>query len=326
MLKTLRLTNFRAFRDFELTGLGRVNLFVGGNSVGKTSLLTAMAALVGRWPAALFLPILGEYPELVRPKLPWKALLNHANGVARCRLVADWDGQPRWLTVDVDAQGTGVLAMRGRVAELATESGSIRVGDGAMDGTWPLPTEGVNLWKGVGVSSLDLERARDLALEGRLAELLPALRLMEPRLNALEFVGDGLVVAFEGSPRRVPLSVLGDGARAILNVLLIVHGSANLSPPVRLVALDEVDSGLHHSALPQLWEVVARAPDAIQFAITTHRDDSVIAAAKGFKSTGHADELRVIRLERTPDGRHEAVVYSADDALSSFASGWDVRG
>lgn len=42
MLTSFKLLNYRGFGDFELTGLGRVNLLVGANNSGKTSILEAV--------------------------------------------------------------------------------------------------------------------------------------------------------------------------------------------------------------------------------------------------------------------------------------------
>lgn len=45
MLRNLRITNFRALREFAMSGLGRVNLLVGTNNCGKTSVLEAIHML-----------------------------------------------------------------------------------------------------------------------------------------------------------------------------------------------------------------------------------------------------------------------------------------
>jgi len=45
MLKTLKIENFRGFKSFELQQLGRVNLLVGVNNSGKTSILEAIQLL-----------------------------------------------------------------------------------------------------------------------------------------------------------------------------------------------------------------------------------------------------------------------------------------
>jgi hypothetical protein len=53
-LKTLHLRGYRAFSDFRVSDLGRVNLVVGKNNAGKTSILEAIRLLAsGGDPAAL---------------------------------------------------------------------------------------------------------------------------------------------------------------------------------------------------------------------------------------------------------------------------------
>ncbi|GAX35664.1 AAA family ATPase [Nodularia sp. NIES-3585] len=48
MLKSIKIENFRCFKSFELQQLGRINLLVGANNSGKTSLLEAIQLLCSR--------------------------------------------------------------------------------------------------------------------------------------------------------------------------------------------------------------------------------------------------------------------------------------
>lgn len=45
MLRSIHIENFRALREFRMSGLGRVNLLVGTNNSGKTSVLEAINVL-----------------------------------------------------------------------------------------------------------------------------------------------------------------------------------------------------------------------------------------------------------------------------------------
>ncbi|MDJ0797434.1 MAG: AAA family ATPase [Calothrix sp. MO_167.B12] len=45
MFKSIKIENFRCFQSFELQQLGRVNLLVGKNNSGKTSILEAIQIL-----------------------------------------------------------------------------------------------------------------------------------------------------------------------------------------------------------------------------------------------------------------------------------------
>lgn len=48
MLRTIKIQNFRGFQSFELNNLGRLNLLVGTNNSGKTSVLEAIQLLCSR--------------------------------------------------------------------------------------------------------------------------------------------------------------------------------------------------------------------------------------------------------------------------------------
>ena len=48
MLRNLKLEKYRGFDDYELVDLSRVNLLVGRNNCGKTSILEALHFLVSR--------------------------------------------------------------------------------------------------------------------------------------------------------------------------------------------------------------------------------------------------------------------------------------
>jgi AAA15 family ATPase/GTPase len=45
MIRALTIENFRSLRRFRMTGLGRVNLLVGTNNCGKSSILEAIHVL-----------------------------------------------------------------------------------------------------------------------------------------------------------------------------------------------------------------------------------------------------------------------------------------
>ena len=47
VLASVRIQNFRAFSDFKVEGLARLNLLIGRNGSGKTTLLEALFLLLG---------------------------------------------------------------------------------------------------------------------------------------------------------------------------------------------------------------------------------------------------------------------------------------
>ena len=66
MLKSLRVRDFRGFRDLRVEGLGRINLFAGRNNSGKTALLEALSLLTGAgYPSLAFNPLVTRGAELL---------------------------------------------------------------------------------------------------------------------------------------------------------------------------------------------------------------------------------------------------------------------
>lgn len=65
MLDNLRIKNFRMLEDFEVPKLGRVNLIVGKNNCGKSTLLEALRVYAGRAHPNLLQAILLEHDEFL---------------------------------------------------------------------------------------------------------------------------------------------------------------------------------------------------------------------------------------------------------------------
>ena len=80
MLRDLTIKNYRAFKDFSIDGLARVNLIVGANNSGKTSFLEAVYLLVNQGNPFSLLELLyyrGEYVESLGQRGSFDYLTEH---------------------------------------------------------------------------------------------------------------------------------------------------------------------------------------------------------------------------------------------------------
>jgi predicted ATPase len=66
MLNSLYVKNFRSLEDFQVSKLGRVNLIVGNNNSGKSSVLEALRIYAGSATRNLLVQIAGEHDEKTR--------------------------------------------------------------------------------------------------------------------------------------------------------------------------------------------------------------------------------------------------------------------
>jgi len=65
MIHSIEITGYRALHDFKMDGLGRVNLLVGKNNSGKTSVLEALYLLVTNGDPQAFWRVLSRRGEMI---------------------------------------------------------------------------------------------------------------------------------------------------------------------------------------------------------------------------------------------------------------------
>ncbi len=92
ILNSLEIRNFRAFRDLKIEHLGRVNLLVGKNNVGKTSLLEALQMYASRATTSTIISDIMEIGSEIRlPSKEITCVLVPANGLNREQIIELWD-------------------------------------------------------------------------------------------------------------------------------------------------------------------------------------------------------------------------------------------
>ena len=99
-----------------------------------------------------------------------------------------------------------------------------------------------------------------IAMSEKENQLISALRIIEPQIQKINYLESG-----PDSRRCVPFVVMGqygtdssfDDGDGINRILTIVLSLLNC-PQGGLLALDEIDNGLHYTVLRQLWAMFLR--------------------------------------------------------------------
>ncbi|HZI05774.1 MAG TPA: AAA family ATPase [Archangium sp.] len=159
------------------------------------------------------------------------------------------------------------------------------------------------------------------------AKVTSALQIIEPdieRLAALSGtglpMGGGMFVRLRGSDERIPLGSMGEGIKRLLALSLNLVSSAG-----GYLLVDEIDTGLHHSVMTQMWRLVvevARRLD-VQVLATTHSLDCVRSLAALYEESPGVREL--ISLHRIERGAEASVPYSADEILAASQHQMELR-
>lgn len=320
-LDSLHIQNFRAFRDLDIPQLGHINLIVGMNNVGKTSLLEAVRLYANRGTLEAAWDILEERgeiePELRRDQPTSRQEVEQRIEVLRY-LFHDYPRYPMnrrsskskiereairvnggsnedicvWLTYvttkipeplrDQLALMTPVWRLEfandvQHISSYPLERDLIGVGN---PGIVPIPNQFVS------VRNLDDgqmgRRWSNISLTDKKEEVVKALRLLDPRIQELDFLEGRkrrdrripFVRLSSGAITPIPLRSLGEGIVRILGLSLAL---VNAEHGVFLI--DEIDSGFHYSVMEEMWSTVTHLADRfnVQVFATTHSDDCLRA-------------------------------------------------
>ena len=308
MLKTLALRGFRGFESYELTDLATVNLIVGKNNCGKTTILEAVELLVSNGHPFVVYEVArrrGEVPSSGNAAEISHLFFGHVCKPGVCFTLSSDDSEREMsatiLSLDDVGEDANLWADRRSLTEEETDPAfGLRLGSRATgkanvlpvadDGTIPSsrwPRSIRNVASGAPVRFLTLEsvaseRMRDawneVLAEGREDEIARDMEFLVPEIDSIHFLTGGTVregsilVGRRGGGRRMPIGSYGDGLRRLLALRLAVVGANH-----GFLLIDEIDAGLHWTVMEDVWRLlveVAKKSD-VQIFATTHSYDCI---------------------------------------------------
>lgn len=150
-----------------------------------------------------------------------------------------------------------------------------------------------------------------VALTPEEERLNAALRIIEPRLDRIAFLseaprgGRNVFVKLREPEQRLPLGSLGDGLRHLLAVALSL-----IPARAGLLLVDEIDTGLHHSVMPDMWRLIIETAARldVQVLATTHSLDCVRALAWAREKLPELESA--VSLHRVEPSCAETTVYT----------------
>lgn len=322
-LASLMVNNFRGFERLQIPRLGRVNLITGRNNSGKSSLLEAILLYTRRGSPQALLQTLQSRDQLRAEASASNAqdmsaliagilYLFHNVAIGKAFLAPAslsieaspdqsqnsfefqlyWpdplkSGQPG---ISTRVPGHSVLYDATRILE--TQSHPFFEPEGATP---------CRLVTAYGPSRLQLGELWDKVSLSRLkGEVLNALRLIESRIDDLNFLGDvgsgqGRVpfVLLKSQEEPFPLSLLGDGMNRLFGLILALANTQN-----GVLLVDEIETGLHYSVLHDVWRRIFRFAHAsnVQVFATTHSWDCIEAFQKASEEDAQNEGV-LVRLE-----------------------------
>ena len=351
MLERLQIRNYRAFRDLEMPRLSRVNLVAGRNNAGKTSLLEAIFLLAGAGRPALAMNgnILRTIDRDSKDRVTretivetlWKPLFFGFDAGNAIEITAEHElSGPLSLRMALEARNTLELPLKdaGRTDLTPTDQLVFAYRQGHNDevtSAAQLGTDGIEFKQQqeklpfpAGLQSSRERTDRDDAIRlGSLRKrkqgdvLLKALQVIEPRLRSVEdnsASGTPMIWGDIGLPELVPLAVMGEGMTRFASIVLAMVDVAG-----GVMLIDEVENGIHHSVLPDMWRAINDASRrfSVQVFATTHSFECAQAADQAIKTF----DLCLHRLQIADDGDRRCVTYERSEIAAAIRHDLEVR-
>jgi hypothetical protein len=358
---SLLIENLRGIKRLQVEGLRRINLIVGRNNSGKSSVLEALLLLGGG--TSPFLPsTLGKLRGQVQgpgsPDPVWRPLFRNLDPQLPIvvRGGSPQDGKSTSLTIratemtaleigaGLRVPGEGGIASTmqdSSISRLTFEYMEFRDGQGsgmttsaaynAQSGNIEVqPSAWPNLVRTTLLSARffpSLSRSSELfshlVKTRQEKHVIQAARLVEPAIQRVE------VLSEPGGP----VLYVDLGLEALIPLAVCGEGFVRLfSIVIELIAardgallIDEVDNGLHYSVMPELWKLLGDLVEKhnVQIFATTHNDDMMRSALEAFAGT--EGTLGLFRIDKRGDA-HVMVSYS-DEAMEAVREvPFEVRG
>lgn len=150
--------------------------------------------------------------------------------------------------------------------------------------------------------------------------IVEGLQIIEPRVKDFIFTDNEMLVDM-GLPQRIPVNMMGDGARKIVSLLTAVYDCKDGA-----LLIDEISNGFHYSVMHNLWKVLINAAikNNTQLFITTHDTDSI----KGLRDAAlnkYPNIIAAFKLLKTSNDELKAYHYSLESLDYSINQEIEVR-
>jgi len=336
--KNIEIKNFRGIEHLTIDDFSRVNVFLGQNSSGKSSILECLLLMMGMsnpdLPQAINalrsrnysgFPDLGyifpNYNLKITPEISSELFDETRRHLAlQMTYIFDEKSQENMQNGQIPTSETKTFLNTLKIKfdvevnqQTSQYESSISINQAGLISNKKI-AEGYLEKNSVAFLPADLASGNpandlvELAKRKKKDIVAERLRNFDSRITSLEILNNVAFVGLDGIDQLLTVNMMGDGLRRYLN---IVAASAN--PTNNIILIDEIDNGLHYSAYKKLWEAIfALATDTNkQVFVTTHSKETLYRLNEMLEEhTEYQDALRLYTIEKTKLKGHQAYKYT----------------
>lgn len=354
--KNIKIDNFRGIQHLEIDDFSRVNVLLGQNSSGKSSILECLVLAMG-----MSNPDLPQTINSIRARnyssfADLEYMFSNFDVNVKPEISAElFDGTRRNLKLSM----TYVFDEKSHV-DSQQSNGQIPTSETKnffntlkMDFEIETNQQKSSYECSITVNQMGVPTKKKIAedyLEKNSVAFLPAdlsagnpanalvevakqkkkdlvaalLNKFDHRINTVEILNNVAYIGLEGIDQLLTVNMMGDGLRRYLNIVV-----AAANPQSNIILVDEIDNGLHYSAYKKLWEAIfALATDTNkQVFITTHSKETLYRLNEMLEE--HPDYQQAFRLytiANTLKKGHQAYKYTFEGLQGACENDVEIRG
>ncbi len=356
-LYSIDIKNFRGIKELNLTDFARVNLFVGKNNCGKTSILESIFLSIGISNPQLAINIdtfrgllhdenddfnfifynldpsnkISIKTQFVNPSQYRHLNINPILSTSQKNIKIDSSTSLSSISTTASDKGISGVNFEFSVKSLSQSKdnflkASIEVNPGGIK--IQQSKDYIEKVTGVYLNSRTISQELHSRLDKIIQKkeqkkFIKTLKLIDPRISELSLGSKNMIYFDIGIERLIPIQLMGDGISRLLSILVTIANAEN-----GLVLVDEIENGLHASALELLWGLIKEAAHTynVQIFATTHSLECVKTFSDSFNSELlEKDISRLYRIEKSQNDIFSTAKYNSEVLKAAIESNWEVR-
>ena len=358
LLKDITIQNFRGIDKLEIHDFADINLFIGNNNCGKTSIIESIFLLIGMSNPTLVATInqirgLFTTPDKLRllfhninlnnePKFTG----NFYNGNCRELIISarkTFDLNYQSSEPNIEIEGLNFNFTIKKLSEEKKYSSSLKFIKNQETSSFEIPQmirqSGFNIQTAVDYEEdhfaiilppnkdeINLLRKCTLLLKQKKNKfVLDLLQQFDENIKSIQLLPDGIYFELSEAKELLPLNAMGGGIGHFLNVATSIAEQPNA-----IICVDEIENGLHFSKYHVLWKYIFDMVKAnrMQLFITTHNIETLKTLAN-FLSDNKNKDLRnmakVFTVADTAKEGYKSYSYSFDSFVKAIEQNIELR-
>lgn len=316
-IKKLNIKSFRGIKDLQLCDLGEMNILLGKNNSGKTSILEAIDIIENPFEEGNIINV-GKKRELLNNQNSSYTIFKNMLNKSSSSIEIDGIINEKKLEIYITGKEISVVTEMPYSPIIKAFEGKAKINYGEItfnedikilqtDSTFVIDNN-LSILPIVHITPIDylLENSsNEIIKKGKKKELIRLLEIFDEDITGLEMIEENKKTVPYVEHKKLglmPLSTYGDGLKKVL-----LLGSSIIEAKNGVLLIDEVETAIHIDALVDVfkWFVKACETYKVQVFMTTHSIEVIDAV---FESQNDLNDiqflensLRIITIRNSAD-------------------------